>query len=177
MIIQSKFYSRIWSKSIVVSTVLLSIILSYCTYEFIDIKKLSTVVDLFSFLPFTATAYIGGIIYISSSISSLKGLSIAERVKINASVSSRRKLYTIVGAFNLLIGLSVILLYIFSDLTLVLGFSIACAVYLAILTIILCAIEQWYLNLFKQYINDRKTKQDEKKKLLSEYPDNNHVHA
>lgn len=178
MSFQLKNFSPFPSWHGVVVVLLISLALGYYTHEFILIDKLSTVVDLFSFLPFTAFAYIGGIYYISSSITSLKGLSVSERNRITGRLSSKRRLYTTIGTLNIAFGLCIILLYIFTDLTNILRFVVTSAVYLAILTMALCAFEQLYLNSFKQSIHERETKREEKQKLLNEYNEtNNPAHA
>ena len=156
MALKPKVLLLVWSKSILLVTFLFSVVLGYYTHKFIRVEKINTVVDLFSLLPFTAVAYIGGIIYISFSISSMKGLSVSEREKIKASLFFKRRKYTVVGLINLIAGLFVILLYIFTDSTNILKFVIACAIYFAVCTIILCVLEQMNLNSFKQHISERK---------------------
>lgn len=168
MTLKSKFLPFVWSKLAVAIILLVSVTIGYSTHDFIDEEKLSTIIEIFSFLPFTAVAYMGGIFYISFSISSVKGLSVTEQASIEATLSSRRWLYAIMGAINLLIGLCAILLYVFTNSMHTLRLLIACAVYIAGATIILCVLEQFYLNSFKHLIEDRTTKREEKKKLLKE---------
>ena len=154
-------------------SLLISLTLGYYTHGYIVTDKLSTAVDLFSFMPFTAIAYIGGIFYISFSITSLKGFSVSEQNRIAGRLSSKRRLYSIIGILNLAFGLCIIFLYIFTDLTNILRFVVTSAAYLAILTIVLCGFEQLYLNSFKEIVYERETKREEKQKLLDEFNETN----
>ena len=62
--------------------------------------------------------------------------------------------------------------------TKILRFVVTGAVYLAILTMVLCLFEQLNLNSFKQSIHERENKREEKEKLLNDYNENNKpIHA
>ena len=156
--------------------VMLSLAFGFVSYKFIDYSRLPDLIDPLAFLPFGAIVYLFQIMRTSTEIASLR-LSTSERIRFGVTAERKKKIYTLAIAINILVGSASIMLYIVASDGEVFWFILFVGIYLTILSVVVCWIEQSYLSFIQRLIKERIAKRDEKSCLLGELSGNNHAPA